>query len=353
VIEPEGADFRLLASGTVVIEPGWQALPMAPTTKREADQLPALADGQVLNLKEVSIDKGRTKAPSRFTTKSFLKYLERRGIGRPSTYNSLFSTLLERAYIKIERSKLMPDEMGYVADELCRCGFSTLFHEKYTALTEESLDKIASGKLKRFDFLRGFYKAFVEMEAAAAPLFEDWAKAHPERDKQVKVIHDEPCPECGAQLFVKAGKHGRFVRCTSAECEYSRSLEELKKLRQKCPDCGGVIVEQPYVKDGKKKVFYKCRGCEWKSSYKPPKLSKYDCHVDEKHGKMLEVTYKKEGKTNKFFQCKTCEYKTWTGPKAPDCPKCKKPMTLRKSKTGEFWGCSDYPECKGAREVRE
>lgn len=350
VIAPEGQPWRLQAQGTVITFPGFLALDTVPDGTESEVRLPALKAGERLVLKAMRVEGGRTKPPPRFTPASLIRYLERVRIGRPSTYASILTTLVARDYAKKQKAHLVPSEHGELADRLTRVSFDVLTQEAFTATTEKSLDKIAEGALARPAFLTQFHAGLSRMLDAAGGHLADYAKRHPELDRDAAVPHETPCAACGATRVRRKGKFGTYAQCTSEACGKRESLEPLKEVADPCPDCGSGVVEQPYVKDGKRAVFYRCESCAWRSSFKPPKVTKWPCHVDPAHGVMVEVTYEKEGKKRSFFLCPTCKQKAWTGPKPPPCPLCATPgMRLLDGPKGAFWGCSKFREtgCKG------
>lgn len=294
----------LLANGVVVRDPGWTEVSSAVTL--EDDELPAVANGQSLKQGGIDLEAGKTRPPPRFTERALIKYLERRGIGRPSTYASMLSTLKEREYIAEQKGSLVPLELGTLADELVRLGFNELTQEDFTAKTETALDAIADGKLAREVFLDKFYARFKGLQKLAAVAFEGFASKHPDRDRQAVIVHDKPCPKCAGAMHVRRGPSGRYAKCANDACGGVLDLEPPKIHRHPCPKCGNNVIEQKYRRDGKEKHFFRCaaEGCDWKSGFPPPRVSK------------------------------------------DRCPQCGSAMHLRRGPKSEFWSCSKYPECK-------
>lgn len=308
-IDPRGRTWRLLAHGTIMRKAGWLELERCSGSSEEDSILPALSKGQELGLLDLAAKGGKTKPPPRFTLKTLIRYLERKGIGRPSTYSLMVSTLFERGYLEEKGKNLVPGSIGLVADELVRLGFDKISREDFTAVTERSLDKIAAGQMKRVAFLQTFYDGFCKLIEQAGPAFEGWARAHPESDREAKIPHDKACPKCGSAMLRRAGKHGPYAKCTDESCSQVVNLTPLRELKQPCPKCGGSVLEQPYIKDGKRSVFYRCsgEGCGWKSSHPPPRVGK------------------------------------------EPCPHCGAKMFLKQIEKDKFWSCSTYPECRGRR----
>lgn len=393
VIEPSGCDFRFMASGTVLKEKGWIEL----TSIKDPDALPALRQGQKLQVNSVGSKGQKTKPPARFTEASLIRYLERKGIGRPSTYPTIMRTLFGRDYVKKAKQYLVPAETGFLADRLTRGSFDSLTQEGFTAETEKQLDAIGDGKLARGSFLGRFYERFQGMLSDAQAFLDYYAKRHPELDQTIAKQHDSPCPQCQGRMLVRSGKFGAYAQCDNKDCGHRLNLTPLKTLGVPCPACGGSVVEQPYKKDGKRKVFYRCEngdwkdsakptklacpqcaavvleqsytkdrkkrvfyrcaGCDWKDSRTPPERSDFPCHADAQHGTMFVYsgTSKKTKKPYVFYRCHICRDAApddrdagivWSGPKAPACEDCGRPMRLRDSAKGRFWGCSGYPNCK-------
>lgn len=353
-IAPEGCTWRLLASGTVVIDPGFLALADAGADGDDSDEvrLPKVAAGQALRLESLTASGSKTQALPRFTVTSLIAYLERKGIGRPSTLASIFTTLTDRDYVGETKGRLLPTELGSLADRLMRVSFDSLTQEKFTALTESSLDMIAAGRLRRTDFLTQFHAGLQKMLAASDAHLADYAKRHPELDRDAVVDHDVPCVRCAAKMLRRRGKFGHYAQCTNDDCGARLSLEPLKTLKEPCPSCEADVVEQPYRKDGKRSKFFRCTSCNWKSGFKPPPVSKWPCHVDATHGKMLEMTRSREDKsTFSFFKCRVCDLTAWSGQKPPACPLCRATdMRLREGNQGSFWSCSQWQAtgCKGS-----
>ena len=356
---PEGAAWRLLTRGSVVRRPGFlelvgEAVEAPPDETGRAEEgsakLPSLSVGQPLSLVKLEQKGGKTKAPPRFTAASLIRYLERKGIGRPSTYASIISTLLDRDYLKKAKNHLVPDESGFLCDRLTRVSFDALTQERFTAVTEAALDKIATGNLQRAAFLTSFYAQFTSMLTLAEAHLADYAKRHPELDREAAIPHDAPCAKCGASMLRRRGKFGTYAQCTAENCGVRVNLEALKEAKDPCPICGAVVVEQPYMKDGKRSTYFRCKNGDWKNSSKPPKRTKVACYVDSSHGKLVQVSDTRTD-SKKRFVCLACDYTTLVLAKPPPCPLCRAPTSNTVNRNGEpFWGCSQYRAtgCRGA-----
>lgn len=152
----------------------------------------------------------------------------------------------------------------------------------------------------------------------------------------------------------RRGKHGAYAQCLSEACGAKLNLEPLKTLKEKCPVCAGVVVEQPFMDGAKRRHFYRCTNDDWKSSWKPPRPTKTPCHVDAAHGVLLEVERQNKTTKEKFtrFVCSACDYSSSTEEASPPCPACGGRMALHKSKKTDehFWGCSSFAAagCRGS-----
>jgi DNA topoisomerase I len=304
-IRPGRSSLRLVAHDVAVEKLGW--LEIVEGDRKDRNALAAITEGQQLSVKQAGVVASKTKAPPRFSEETLVSYLERRGVGRPSTYAPMLATLHDRGYVRDEKRSLVPEDLGLLADELVGLAFDEIAQEGFTARTEGAFELIAGGKLSRETFLSKFYGHFSELKKAASAAYAAYAAAHPELDRDRVVPYDKPCPACGSSMEVRLGKHGRFARCTKEECRKILDLEPPTYHKNPCPKCGGQVVEKGYTRDEKRRVFFQCstEGCSWASDSPPPRVSK------------------------------------------KPCPTCGGRLILRKSAKGKFWGCARYPECRG------
>lgn len=346
-IQPGKESWRLRASGSVIKQPGWMSV--WGRARTEDSVLPDISKDLRLSVSKCSVKESKTKSPARFTEQALIKYLESRGIGRPSTYSSMITTLTDRDYVSRKKSFLIPEELGRVADGLVKIGFEELSNEKFTAQTERALDGVANGKISREEFLAAFYGKFQRMRARAVKLFANFAEANPDLDKYAVKEHGEPCSKCEGRMLVRSGKYGPYARCADEECGHTVNLSPPEIIKIPCEICAGKVEKKKYKKGGKSKTFFTCLSCDWSSDFAPAKVSKWPCHRDPKHGKMLEKRFKKKDGTKvSCFECQTCKFSTYDGPKPPSCPKCGGRMRGCKSAKGGFFGCAQYPKCDGA-----
>jgi DNA topoisomerase-1 len=280
-------------------------------------KLPALEAGQKLTLRELMPEQHFTEPPPRFNEASLVKELEERGIGRPSTYSTIISTIVERQYVQKIGGKFIPTETGLVVTDLLVKNFEEIFDPAYTARLEEELDEIEEGKEKWTDALGSFYKKF-EKDLR-------YAEKHMENVKRMEKPTDEKCERCGSPLVLKWGKHGSFYACSSYKKDDPESCTFTKENPVNLPDFDGA--EMPET--GQDEY---CENC----------------------GRVMVL---KRGRFGQFMactgypDCKTTR-RLDQGKRVPDvpleelCPKCSRNLVLRHGRYGEFISCSGYPDCK-------
>jgi DNA topoisomerase-1 len=280
-------------------------------------KLPALEAGQKLTLKELKPEQHFTEPPPRYNEASLVKELEERGIGRPSTYSAILSTIQERQYVQKLGGKFTPTEIGLVVTDLLVENFRDIFDVAYTARLEEELDEIEEGKEKWTDTLAEFYKKFTKDLK--------YAEKHMENIKRMEKPTDEKCENCGAPLVIKWGKHGSFYACSTYDKEDPNTCKFTKENPINLPDLDSADVQETTQEEY-------CENC----------------------GRVMVL---KRGRFGQFMactgypDCKTTR-RLDQGKKVPDipidelCPKCGRNMMIRHGRFGEFTACSGYPECK-------
>jgi DNA topoisomerase I len=290
--------------------------------KNEEDEelkhkLPPLEPGQRLTLKELKPEQHFTEPPPRYNEASLVKELEERGIGRPSTYAAILSTIQERQYVQKLGGKFTPTEIGLVVTDLLVENFRDIFDVQYTARLEEELDEIEEGKETWTDTLAEFYKKF-EKDLR-------YASKHMENIKRMEKPTDEKCERCGSPLVIKWGKHGSFYACSSYDKEDPNSCNFTKENPINLPDLDSADVQETTQEEY-------CENC----------------------GRVMVL---KRGRFGQFMactgypDCKTTR-RLDQGKRVPDipldelCPKCGRNMMIRHGRFGEFTACSGYPECK-------
>ena len=280
-------------------------------------KLPALEAGQKLALKELKPEQHFTEPPPRYNEASLVKELEERGIGRPSTYSAILSTIQERQYVQKLGGKFTPTEIGLVVTDLLVENFRDIFDIAYTAGLEEKLDDIEEGKEKWTDTLAEFYKKFTKDLK--------YAEKHMENIKRMEKPTDEKCEKCGAPLVIKWGRHGSFYACSTYDKEDPNTCTFTKENPINLPDLDSADVQETTQEEY-------CENC----------------------GRVMVL---KRGRFGQFMactgypDCKTTR-RLDQGKKVPDipldepCPKCGRNMMIRHGRYGEFTACSGYPECK-------
>ena len=298
-VDVAAVNYLFRASGSTVKFPGFTILYTESKDngkdEGENQQLPNLSKDEVLRLLGLVPKQHFTEPPPRYTQATLVKALEENGIGRPSTYAAIISTIQDREYVVLEDRKFAPTELGCAVTDLLVKHFPEVMDVQFTAGMETRLDDVEEGGLDWVKVMSEFWGPF------SATLEE--AKTNMESVKKRPVETEEKCPNCGRPLVIREGRFGPFVSCSG----YPKCKTIVRKeLGDACPmpGCGGQLVEdQPGSRKYRCSNYPKCSFGS-KAASEPP-----------------EVTDQK-------------------------CPKCGKPMVKRTSSRGEFLGCSGYPKCK-------
>ena len=223
-------------------------------------RLPALVDGDPLELLGLYPEQHFTQPPPRYSEATLVRALEENGIGRPSTYAPILTTIQQRGYVRRESKRLAPTEIGEVVNDLLVNHFPEIVDLGFTARMEEELDEIADGKRAWADVINEFYRPFIKQ-------VEHAAEAMPEVKSEPEVI-DRACPLCGKPLVIRHGRFGKFIGCsTFPECRHTEPW--LERIGIRCPQDGGELVER---RTRKGRVFYGCANypaCEFTSWKRP------------------------------------------------------------------------------------
>jgi len=248
------------------------------------DRLPALSKGDPLELKELFPEQHFTQPPPRYSDAGLIRALEENGIGRPSTYAPILSTLQRRGYVEREKRRMIPTEIGMTVNDLLVDHFPNIVDLGFTARMEEELDEVAEGDRNWVEVVREFYEPFeVQLERARELMPE--VKAEPE-------LIDRMCPECGNQLLIRHGRYGKFIGCSNfPECRHTEPW--LEKIGVLCPLDGGELVER---RTRKGRTFYGCSNypeCEFTSWKRPEPTPCPNCggllvHQNRKHLQCLK-----------------------------------------------------------------
>ncbi len=288
------------AAGQVIKFDGF--LKIYPASIKD-ELLPAVSQGDSLNCLEIKPIQKFTQPPARYSDAALVKALEKRGIGRPSTYAPTIATIIDRGYVeRIDKKKLQPTEIAMVVNDLLVKHFSRIIDYDFTAEMEENLDKIAEGKKKWRPVIKEFY----------APFKKNLTSKEKEITKKelTEEQTNQKCEKCGSPMVIKVGRFGKFLACSNyPECKNTKKLTDSKNnqvnppkiLEEKCPECGANLV----LRKGRYGEF---KGC---SNY--PK-----CRYIKKETSDLNLK----------------------------CPKCDSgKIVLKRSRKGPFYGCDQYPKC--------
>ena len=321
-------DFRV--SGSVVRFDGFLKVYEVAEDKSADDEdeaknkLPNLDGVNALGFEKLEAEDHFTSPPPRYNEASLVKVLEERGIGRPSTYASIISTIQDREYVTKIGGRFFPTEIGMVVCDLLVKNFPYIFDPQYTARLEEELDDIEEGKEKWTDLLKGFYGYFEDE-------LKD-AEKHMENIKRMEVKTDLKCDLCGSPLLLKWGKFGSFYACSAYNkkdknsCTFTRENtankpdlntpegESAAEQDEYCENCGKVMV----LRRGPFGMFMACP----------------DYNADPPCRTFRKLTSKQQQKQSA------------PQPTGEKCPQCGKDLVLRQGAYGEFVSCSGYPKCK-------
>ena len=357
-----GVTYRFRVTGSVLKFEGFlKVYEESKDTKDEDDEalrhkLPVLTEGQKLTLKSLDTEQHFTEPPPRYNEASLVKELEERGIGRPSTYSAIISTIQERQYVQKVGGKFIPTEIGLVVTDLLVENFKDIFDFQYTARLEEELDEIEDGKEIWTDALAEFYKKF-EKDL-------HYAEKHMENVKRMEKPTDEKCERCGQPLVIKWGKHGSFYACSAYDkndpnsCTFTKEnpidlpdldSADLQETTQEeyCENCGRPMV----LKRGRFGQFMACTGYpDCKTTRRLDQAKKVpDIPLDEKCPQCGRNLLIRHGRFGEFISCSgypDCKYvkQNLIGVK---CPQCKDgDIAEKKARRGNyFYGCTNYPKC--------
>jgi len=286
-------DYLLRAFRSVISFPGF--ITLYSEGKDETDKegkrsspLPRLERGDELKLLGLFPEQRFTQPPPRFTEATLIKALEQWGIGRPSTYAPILSTIQEREYVTRTGGSFQPTELGFVVNDLLCQYFPDIVNTEFTAHMEDELDDIAQENRDWVGVIQDFYTPFEKSLDNASQLIEKVKLA----DKPTEEI----CPECGKPIVIKIGRYGKFLACSGyPECKYTKSFQI--KTGVSCPECGSELIERL---NKKKRTFYGCSNypnCQFATNFKPlpqpcPKCGSLLTLYRQKWGKCIKCSYK-------------------------------------------------------------
>jgi DNA topoisomerase-1 len=360
-VEVENGRYLLRAAGRVLKSAGFLAVYREAPDEEAAGAgepeseatLPPLAEGEALRLVRVTSEQKFTQPPAQYSEATLVKALEENGIGRPSTYATILSTLTDRDYVARNEGRFRPTALGRVVNNMLQSGFHDILNEGYTAALEEQLDEIEDGKVDWRDAVADFdHKFSHNLELA------DRNMPNVKRDG---MPTGETCPECGSPLLMRFGRYGTFIGCSGYPgCKYTRDMEEPSSAAAEgtpevpadgaagaaageadeasreiapCEECGRPMA----LRRSRFGTFYGCTGYpECKGLRKigvqaaPPKLTGVRCpecgqgEIEEKRSRRGKIFYS----CNRYPECK---FALWSKPVPRECPECGAPFLLEKT----------------------
>jgi DNA topoisomerase-1 len=359
-ISVKAGSYMFTASGSSIKFPGFMALYISADQEIEikkdekSRQLPELNKGVLLDLKKIEPKQHFTMPPPRFSEASLVKELEENGIGRPSTYATILSTIKGKGYVEVEKGYFRPSELGFIVNDLLVLGFPNLFSVEFTAKLEDGLDSIETSSEKYQNLLSKFYATFSKgVDAASEGMLSM---------RGVGFATGIVCPECEKQLHLKVGKNGHYIGCSGyPECRFTTNYtrDEKGKIQlaeqvkadvsdKVCDKCGKPML----IKSGQYGKFIACSGypnCKNTLSVDSNGYHKetgVNCPKEKCEGRIVE---KKSRRGKLFYSCNRypeCSFAIWEKPVSKKCPDCGAEFLVEKTtkKAGTFLTCIT-PKC--------
>jgi len=375
VLISEGV-YEFKFQGKILKFPGFRSIYVEGVDEAEegnADKVFDVNKGDKLKVEKFDPKQHFTQPPARYTEATLVKTLEAEGIGRPSTYASIISVILDREYVILQEKRFRPTELGRVVNQLLVSNFPNIFETKFTAGLETQLDDVADGEKDWVGVLKEFYGSFEPVLKKAEGQFTS------------DLTLENKCPTCDSPLTIKYGRNGSFVACTKyPDCSFTSDYErdeegKIVLVEKEAPPASGVECE----KCGAELVFKKTRFGEILACPGYPECKNIKNYIKLPDGgiKILEQGEElkdpcpkcgggltvKSGRRGMFIACKsypTCKFTAnfsvdEEGNIVPqvdkvadvNCEKCGKEMVLRKGPRGRFFACSGYPDCKNTKPV--
>jgi DNA topoisomerase I len=342
------------ATGSTVVNPGFMAVYLEgkDDSKDAADDqdrlLPPMEVGRPVDLNEICADQHFTEPPPRYSEASLVKALEEHGIGRPSTYATIISTLQNREYVTLDTKRFYPTDVGRIVNKFLTEHFTKYVDYSFTANLEDDLDAVARGERDWIPLMNDFWQPFTK-------LIVEKDESVQRKDVTQESI-EESCPECGSQLSIRLGRNGRFIGCTNyPTCSYTRNLDEEAATAAEpetvegrvCPKCASALV----IKAGRYGKFIGCSGypaCKHIEPLEKPQDTGVSC-AKCNSGKIL----KRKARSGKiFYSCSDypkCDYALWDAPINEACPQCNWPiLTLKTTKRRGIEKVCPQKDCKYA-----
>jgi DNA topoisomerase-1 len=340
------------ANGSTIASPGFIQVYLEGTDDAkpgdgDEKMLPPLTEGERITLNKIRPEQHFTEPPPRYSEASLVKSLEEHGIGRPSTYASIISTLQDREYVEMDKKRFIPTDVGRVVNKFLTNYFTQYVDYDFTARLEDELDAVSRGEEEWIPLLEKFWQPFKDRI--------DHTQENVQRSDVTQEKIDEKCPKCGGQLAKRLGRNGSFIGCTNyPECDYTRNLDddgsasaEPEKVGRDCPECGSELV----FKQGRYGKFIGCSGypkCRFIEPLEKPKDTGVKCPKCHK-GTLMQ---RKSRRGKVFFSCSTypkCDYAVWNEPIAEPCPNCGWPvLTIKTTKRSGTQKVCPQQECSFA-----
>lgn len=334
-VEIKNGEFIFVLKGSKVVFDGFQRLyNVTDSDEENIKDLPIFKKGEKLLIDNLEKKQSFTQPPSRFSEGTLVKELEKNGVGRPSTYAVIISTILKREYVKLTKKQFIPTELGMIVNHLLRTSFSEIINIEFTAKLEESLDKIAEGHVEWHEILESFYKSFEKI------LLERVIQ-------KINIKTDIECSLCKKPMIMKFANKNRFFACSGfPECKNIVNISET------------AVFNDDLIKNNFEKVDIKERlsevTVEKTKTTSTAEVTEINCSTC---GKKMVV---RQGANGKFLGCSgfpkcrnTQPMDNQEEPEMSDqnCEKCGKPMVVKFSRSGKFLACSGYPECKNTKSL--
>lgn len=333
-----GKDHSFHATGSVVVDPGYMLVYQEgsddkPEELGEEHLLPQMKEGDEVKLKTVTANQHFTEPPPRYSEATLIKALEEHGIGRPSTYAAIVSTLQSRDYVELDNKRFRPTDIGRVVNRFLTQYFTNYVDYDFTAHLEDELDEVSRGEKEWIPLLKAFWDPFTQRVTTIG----DTVK----RKDVTQEAMDEKCPDCGKPLSIRLGKRDRFIGCTGyPECGYTRAIRENAEEAAQdseivegrtCSDCGGALK----IKHGRYGKFIGCANypkCKHIESLNKPQETGVCC-PECNEGNIVK---RQSRRGRVFYSCSRypkCKYALWNEPINKPCPKCAWPiLTIKRTK---------------------
>lgn len=354
-IEVPVGDYLFVATGSVIKFPGYlkiyeeakdeagktesESEGVEPVLNKDDEQLPRVDPGDVLKVGDLAGKQHFTQPPPRFTEAGLIKELEKQGIGRPSTYAAIISTIQDREYAEKEGGSFRPTELGSIVTELLTESFPQVLDVKFTAKMEGQLDDVEEGKADWVELLNGFYQPFVKrLETAQEQMRNLKAEQQPT---------EHVCEKCGSTMVVRWGRNGKFLACSGyPNCRNTKPIRVLEDgtveivkdevTDEKCPNCGRAMV----IKSGRRGRFMACSGYPECKTSKPLPIG-VKCPRPGCTGELVE---RQSGRGRTFYSCNAypeCRYLIGERPEKKRCEVCgEDKFTAGKGVKQKVFGCS-------------